>query len=290
MSSKAADRSTGGTEASPSGASGSGASTTTASASARPRPSLYHRLLRAFMRSIGQLSDGIRLGYRVGFDSGTMVDYVYRNKAHGITPLGTLIDRIMLDHKVWKAVRARRRMLIEQARALLAEDPKAAVFDVAAGPGSYLFELPRAEIWAGDFSPDEVRRGTERAKAGGRDDIRFVQADAFDPSTWPKKRFEILIASGFFDILEKDADVRRLIEAGTKGTGPGARWVLTVMEGHPDLLMLRDVLVNFDLQSWTAVTRSAEEVLAIAEPFGWRRRRIDREASGQYGVVTMVRS
>jgi ubiquinone/menaquinone biosynthesis C-methylase UbiE len=256
---------------------------------ARPRPSLYHLLLRAFMRSVGRLSDGIRLGYSVGFDSGTMVDYVYRNKAHGITPFGTLIDRIMLNHKVWRAVRERRTMLIEQARALLAEDPAAVVFDVAAGPGSYLFELPRAEIWASDYSPDEVERGRQRAQSEGRDDIRFVRADAFDTSTWPKPRFDILIASGFFDILETDADVKRLLEAGTKATGPGGRWVFSVMEGHPDLLMLRDVLVNYNLQSWTAVTRSAEDLLAMAEPLGWREKRIGREPSHQYAVVTMVR-
>jgi hypothetical protein len=35
-----------------------------------PRPSLYHRTLRVFMRSFGMLSDGIRLGYRVGFNPG----------------------------------------------------------------------------------------------------------------------------------------------------------------------------------------------------------------------------
>jgi hypothetical protein len=254
------------------------------------RPSLYHLGLRLFMRTAGQLSDGIRLGYRVGFNSGTMVDYVYRNKAHGITPLGTLIDRVMLDHKTWKAVRERRRMLIRQVTALLQAQPYAALFDVAAGPGSYLFELPRAEIWAGDYKAAEVERGLERAKREGRDDIRFARADAFDPTSWPNRRFDILVASGFIDILDRDEDVRRLIEAGTAATEPGATWVFSAMEGHPDLLMLRDVLVNYDLESWTATTRSAEAVLAIAEPYGWHGVRIDREPSGQYAVVTMVRS
>ncbi len=253
------------------------------------RTSLKHLALRAFMRTAGRLSDGIRLGYQVGFNSGTMVDYVYRSRAHGITPIGTLIDRVMLDHAVWRAVRARRRMLIDELRALLAEDPDAAVFDVAAGPGSYLFELPCGDIWAGDFHASEVERGCRRAAEDGRGDIHFVQADAFDPVTWPKSRFDILVASGFIDILDDDADVRRLLAAGTAATEPGARWVFTVMEGHPDLLMLRDVLVNFDLESWSAVTRSAEEVLAVAGEFGWRCRRICREPSGQYAVVTAVR-
>jgi hypothetical protein len=241
------------------------------------------------MLTVGKLSDGIRLGYRVGFDSGTMLDYVYRNKAHGITPLGALIDRMMLNHVTWRAVRERRRLLIEHLRVVLSETPEASVFDVAAGPGSYLFELPHGEIYAGDFSPDEVKRGLNRAVAENRDDIHFAQADAFDATTWPKPRFDVLVASGFIDILPDDADLRRLLRAGTDATGPGARWVFTVMEGHPDLLMLRDVLVNYDLESWTAVTRSADFVLAMAAELGWQPQRVDHEASGQYGVVTMVR-
>ncbi|MGD0123108.1 MAG: class I SAM-dependent methyltransferase family protein [Candidatus Limnocylindrales bacterium] len=256
----------------------------------RPRPSLYHRTLRVFMRSFGMLSDGIRLGYKVGFNSGTMVDYVYRNKAHGITPLGMLIDRVMLNNVVWRGVRARRELLVKHARALLEEDPKRNLFDVAAGPGSYLFQLPVGDLWAGDMNPAEVERGRERTNREARPDIHFVQADAFAPATWPRPRFDILVASGFFDILDDLADVRRLIAAGTAATAPGAHWVFTVMEGHPDLLMLRDVLVDWDRKPWIAVTRSADEVLAVAEPLGWRAVRIDREPNGLFGVATMVRT
>jgi hypothetical protein len=181
-------------------------------------------------------------------------------------------------------------LLIGHVRVLLEEDPQRSLFDVAAGPGSYLFRLPAGDLWAGDTSPAEVDRGRARADLEGRADIHFARADAFDPTTWPRSRFDILVASGFFDILDELSDVRRLIEAGTAATTPGALWVFTVMEGHPDLLMLRDVLVDWDRKPWTAVTRSAEEVLAIAEPLGWKAVRIDREENRLFGVVTMVRA
>ena len=58
---------------------------------------LYHPALRLAMRTYGQLSTGIRLGYREGFNSGSMVDYVYAIVAHGISPIGRLIERVMLD-------------------------------------------------------------------------------------------------------------------------------------------------------------------------------------------------
>jgi hypothetical protein len=189
---------------------------------------LYHPTLRLLMRTGGRLSDGIRLGYREGFNSGTMVDYVYANQAHGITPLGRWIDRLMLDHAVWRGVRARRQLLIGQLCAVLAERPGQCLLDVAAGPGSYLFELPMgaAAYYAGDIDADERARGTARAVAEGRDDIRFVQSDAFDPTTWPRPRFDILVASGFFDLLVDVADVRRLLTAGAAATDPG-HWVLS---------------------------------------------------------------
>ena len=252
---------------------------------------LYHPTLRLLMRTGGRLSDGIRLGYREGFNSGTMVDYAYADRAHGITPLGTLIDRVMLDHPVWRGVRARRQLLVGQLRAAIARRPGQRLLDVAAGPGSYLLELPRgmAEYVAADIDADERARGQARAVAEGRDDIRFVAADAFDPSTWPYPRFDILVASGFFDLLVDVADVRRLLAAGAAGTDPGAQWVLSVMEGHTDLALLHDVLVDWDRKPWTAVTRSADEVIAEARPLGWRAVMVEREPLGLFGVVTLER-
>jgi ubiquinone/menaquinone biosynthesis C-methylase UbiE len=252
---------------------------------------LYHPTLRLLMRSGGRLSDGIRLGFREGFNSGTMVDYVYRNEAHGITPLGTLIDRVMLNHAVWRGVRGRRQLLISQLRSVLAERPGQFLLDVAAGPGSYLFELPKgaAELYAGDRDADERARGEARARERGRDDIHFVAADAFDHSTWPRPRFDVLVASGFFDLLVTTDEVRRLLAEGAATTDPGAHWVITVMEGHPDLQLLRDVLVDWDRKPWVAVTRSAEEVIAQAETLGWRSVLVEREPERLFGVVTLRR-
>lgn len=253
---------------------------------------LYHPTMRLLMRTYGRLSDGIRLGYREGFNSGSMVDYVYTNEAHGITPLGRLIDRVMLDYPAWGAVRDRRRLLIGQLRTAVARRPGQRLLDVAAGPGSYLFELPAgaADYHAADIDSDERERGAARAQAEGRRDIHFVAGDAFDVSTWPEPPFDILVASGFFDLLVDIADVRRLLAAGVAGTRPGAQWVLTVMEGHPDLRMLSDVLVDWDGEPWQAVTRSADEVIAEAEPLGWQAMRLQREPRGQYGVITLERT
>jgi hypothetical protein len=62
------------------------------------------------------------------------------------------------------------------------------------------------------------------------------------------------------------------------------------MERHTDLAMLREVFVDWDGNPWIAVTRSAEEVIAEAEPLGWRALRVDREAERLFGVVTIERT
>ena len=242
------------------------------------------------MRTLGRLSDGIRLGYETGFDSGTMVDYVYRNEAHGITPLGRAFDRVFLDHPVWEGVRARRRLLITQLKDSLHRYSAPVLFDVAAGPGSYLFELPAGDYWAGDIMPAEVTRGRARAERDGRADIRFVQADAFDSATWPHPRFDILVTSGFFDILNDRADLERLMDAGTRATDVGARWVWTVMERHTNLALLSATTIDFNKRPWVATLRSAEDIAKLAEPRGWRVERCEREAGRFFAVATMVRA
>ncbi|NNG03185.1 MAG: alpha/beta fold hydrolase [Inquilinus sp.] len=42
---------------------------------------LGYAVTRALLATIGRLSDGVRLGWRRGFDSGAMLDYVYRDRA-----------------------------------------------------------------------------------------------------------------------------------------------------------------------------------------------------------------
>jgi hypothetical protein len=248
-----------------------------------------HALIGLGLRTVGRLSDGIRLGYATGFDSGTMVDYVYRNEAHGITPLGLAFDRVFLDHPVWKGVRARRRLLITHLQDALRRHPSPTLFDVAAGPGSYLFELAPGAFWAGDFNAAEVERGRARAEATGRRDIQFVRSDAFDASTWPRERFDVLVASGFFDILVEDADLGRLLDAGTRATAAGARWVYTAMERHTDLALLSSTMVDFHKRPWVAKLRTAEEIAALAAPRGWRLERAEREPNRFFAVATMVR-
>jgi hypothetical protein len=109
------------------------------------RPAWRWRALSLLLRTIGQASDGIRLGYHHGFDSGPMLDYVYANRARGRFGYGRLADRVYLDSIGWRAIRARKALLQDVLRTEIARHHAAGrptvLLDVAAGPGRYLQEL-----------------------------------------------------------------------------------------------------------------------------------------------------
>ncbi len=60
------------------------------------------------MSTLGKASEGIRIGYDKGFDSGSTLDYVYRDKAQGKGLFGRVIDRQYLNSIGWQGIRQRK--------------------------------------------------------------------------------------------------------------------------------------------------------------------------------------
>ncbi len=82
---------------------------------------LYWSATRAGLQFGATMSDGVRLGQQTGFDSGSTLDYVYRNVATGVTPLGRLIDRNYLRSIGWTGIRQRKLHLEELLRNAIAD-------------------------------------------------------------------------------------------------------------------------------------------------------------------------
>src|SRR5205823_4201253 len=105
---------------------------------------MYWAATRANLKVGGLLAEGIRLGHATGFDSGATLDYVYRNRATGSSPLGRLIDRTYLDAIGWRGIRQRKldveALLREAALRLRAAGKPVHVLDIAAGIGRYALE------------------------------------------------------------------------------------------------------------------------------------------------------
>ena len=65
---------------------------------------LYWTAMRNNLKIGGQISEGIALGHKTGFDSGSTLDYVYRNKPAGLGAIGRAADKSYLDSPGWRGI------------------------------------------------------------------------------------------------------------------------------------------------------------------------------------------
>ena len=244
---------------------------------------LAFSVTRLFLRTIGRLSDGIRLGWRSGFDSGSSLDYVYRNRPHGITPLGTLIDWVYLGSPGWRGIRVRKQMLEEVIAAALAATQAAGkpvhILDVAAGHGRYVLDaiarsgVRPAGVLLRDFDPHNVAEG--RALIQQRNlSARFEQGDAFDRASLAalQPQPSLSIVSGLFELFPDNAPVRECLAGLAQALEPGGFLVYTGQPWHPQLEFIARVLSSHrGGQPWIMRRRTQEELDELVCLAGFRK-------------------
>ena len=129
---------------------------------------------------------GIRLGHRTGFDSGSTLDYVYRNSPSGFGPLGRLVDKVYLESIGWRGIRQRKIHLEELLRATMGRIARRGmpvrVLDIAAGHGRYVLDalegsaIKPDSVLLRDYSDLNVEAGRALIRAKGLDAIaEFVK-------------------------------------------------------------------------------------------------------------------
>jgi hypothetical protein len=250
------------------------------------------------MRLGGALSDGVRLGHETGFDSGSTLDYVYRNKPAGKTPIGRLIDYNYLNSIGWRGIRQRKlnvEDLIRDAMRRL-RDARAPihVMDVAAGHGRYVLEaLERADvrpdsILLRDYSELNVAKGSELIASKGLGDIaRFVKGDAFDRASLAAvtPRPTLAIVSGLYELFGDNEMVGRSLAGVADAVAAGGFLVYTGQPWHPQLeLIARALTSHRGGQAWVMRRRTQGEMDQLVERAGFRKlaQRID-----EWGIFTV---
>jgi alpha-beta hydrolase superfamily lysophospholipase len=242
-------------------------------------------VLRLSMRTLGRLSEGVRLGLATGFDSGSTLDYVYRNRAGGAALLGRLIDRNYLDSIGWRGIRVRKRH-IEQAIAVAARRLRAAgrpvrIADIAAGHGRYVLEaLDRLEarpesILLRDYSDLNVRDGTALIAEKRLDGTaRFVKGDAFDEESVAaiEPKPSIAIVSGLYELFAENAPVAASLRGLGRAVTRGDFLIYTGQPWHPQLeLIARTLTSHRGQQAWVMRRRTQAEIDALARQAGFEK-------------------
>jgi alpha-beta hydrolase superfamily lysophospholipase len=142
----------------------------------------------------GMVSEGVSLGQHTGFDSGSTLDYVYRNEARGNGAIGRMVDRKYLNAIGWRGIRQRKQHLealiyLAITRLHDAKQPIKVLDIAAAGHGRYVLdalntvgtELRPDSVLLCDYSDINVRDGARLINERGLGGIaRFEKGDAFD--------------------------------------------------------------------------------------------------------------
>lgn len=274
-----------------------------ADALASPLPALsprglYWAVQRANLRIGGWLSDGIRLGHRTGFDSGSTLDYVYRNQPQGFGALGRAIDRTYLESIGWTGIRQRKlhveELLREAMARLHARGADVRVVDIAAGHGRYVLEALEGaaekpdSILLRDYSDLNVAAGARLIGEKGLGDIaRFVKGDAFDRDSLAaiEPRPTLGVVSGLYELFADNEMVRRSLAGLGDAIAPGGYLVYTGQPWHPQLEFIARALTSHRQgQAWVMRRRTQAEMDQLVASAGFRKvaQRID-----EWGIFTV---
>ncbi|MDQ6684041.1 MAG: bifunctional alpha/beta hydrolase/class I SAM-dependent methyltransferase, partial [Pseudomonadota bacterium] len=280
-----------------------GATHDEAQALARPLSPLsprgaYWAMTRSSLKLGGALSRGVRLGHDTGFDSGSTLDYVYRNQPQGTGPLGRAIDRNYLGSIGWRGIRQRKlhveELLREAMRRLRAAGQPVRVMDVAAGHGRYVLDavlggdVRPESILLRDYSEINVRDGQKLIAAKGLQDVAtFVQADAFDRASLAAvaPRPTLAVVSGLYELFPDNEQVGRSLAGIADAVAPGGWLVYTGQPWHPQLeLIARALTSHRQGQAWVMRRRTQAEMDQLVAAAGFRKvtQRID-----EWGIFTV---
>ena len=270
---------------------------------AKPLPALSPRGLfwaatRLNMKIGGLFSEGVRLGHQTGFDSGSTLDYVYRNKPAGTGPLGRMIDKQYLESIGWRGIRQRKVHLEELLRKAMDTLHEAGrplrILDIAAGHGRYVLEAlahtPHRpdSILLRDFSDINVRDGATLIREKNLQKIaRFEKGDAFDRASVAgvQPRPSIGIVSGLYELFPENNMVRRSLAAMAEAVEPGGYLIYTGQPWHPQLeLIARALTSHRGGQAWVMRRRTQAEMDQLVEEAGFEKieQRID-----EWGIFTV---
>jgi alpha-beta hydrolase superfamily lysophospholipase len=265
---------------------------------------IQYAFTRLSMRTFGRASEGIRIGLATGFDSGAMLDYVYRNEAQGTPPLGRLIDRNYLDAIGWRGIRVRKAHL-EQSIAFAASQLHAAghpvrLLDIAAGHGRYVidavarFAVNPDNITLRDYSDANVRTGTTLLEQAGLSDIaRFSIGDAFDENSLSAIRPapSIAIASGIYELFSENDKVLGSLRGLARCMAKGGFLIYTGQPWHPQLEFIARTLTSHrDGKAWVMRRRTQQELDQLVQHSGFTKIGLWIDAWGIFTVSVAVRT
>jgi alpha-beta hydrolase superfamily lysophospholipase/SAM-dependent methyltransferase len=258
--------------------------------------------VRWLMKGPGRLSRGIDLGWKHGFDSGVMLDYIYENRAQGLTPLGKLIDRAYLNAIGWRGIRVRRALLEKILRETIkqthAEGRPVRLLDIASGPGRYVLEtlhqlkdIPVSAVLR-DYKQENLDAAAHLCDQLGLPNITLTRGDAFDRASLAAitARPTIAIVSGLYELFPDNEPVLRSLRGLADAVEPGGHLIYTNQPWHPQVEFIARVLTNREGRPWVMRRRTQAEMDALVQEAGFVKVQQEIDPWGIFTVSVARRS
>jgi alpha-beta hydrolase superfamily lysophospholipase len=258
----------------------------------------YWGITRASLAASAPLSMGLGLGRATGFDSGSTLDYVYRNTPQGAGPIGRAIDANYLNSIGWRGIRQRKlhveELLLQAMRHVHDQRLPIRLMDIAAGHGRYVLDavaqspLQPESILLRDYSDINVRDGGRLIEERGLQGIaRFVRADAFDrvSLTNASPTPTVAVVSGLYELFSDNALLNRSLAGLADAMPEGACLVYTGQPWHPQLELIARALTSHRKgQAWVMRRRTQLEIDQLVATAGFRKvaQRVD-----EWGIFTV---
>ncbi|HHQ2583117.1 bifunctional alpha/beta hydrolase/class I SAM-dependent methyltransferase [Providencia rettgeri] len=245
---------------------------------------LAYKIMSKSMSTLGKASEGICIGYDKGFDSGSTLDYVYRDKAQGKGLFGRVIDRQYLNSIGWQGIRQRKvniENIIRQAiRDLTETGIPVRIMDIAAGQGRYIFDAINdyskvESVLLRDYSPINVEQGQLHIKERYLEDkIQFTEGNAFDADDLAavSPSPTIGIVSGLYELFPSNEMINASLNGLSRAIPPGGLLIYTCQPWHPQVEMIARVLPSHQGgQAWVMRCRSQGEMDTLVEEAGFEK-------------------
>jgi ubiquinone/menaquinone biosynthesis C-methylase UbiE len=256
----------------------------------------YYKLYSLFLRTIGMLSDGIRISYNHGFDSGIIMNYIYRNTPSGRLYIGRVIDRAFLNQVTCKAFRAIKEIQKKAIKDYLKEKNGKPTFivDLASGKADYIYEAlsetdANARVLLRDIDETTLRESRSiAARLNLLDKVSYEVGDALDVEGLKRiyPRPDLVIEVGLYGIIHDDDLVRRHLSELKNVLKPDAI-LFNVQTYNPQIELIARVLKNSNGERCVWHLRPAELVIEWAEEAGFKEPRVTTDPYGIYAVVMM---
>jgi len=260
----------------------------------------YYGAVSLLLQTIGMLSEGIKIGYTQGFDSGMIMNYVYENVPHGRLYIGRLLDKAFLNQITCKAFRAVKQIVQDVLSDYLEErkDKPTFIVDLASGKADYIYDVLKdrqyknVKVLLRDI--DRVALEESKATAEEREllkQIHFEQGDALDAESLKgiSLRPNLVIEIGLYGIIHDDNLIRRHFFDLKEFLNPEAL-LFNVQTYNPQIELIARALKNRDGERCVWHLRPVESLIEWAQEAGFREAKITLDPYGIYAVVMMRNS